>query len=231
MVKTRKEKMAGGSSSSKLRQPDRSGPSEKTLLDIADEHNHLFRQAAEREKEIAEQDGTADSKHDDEDGSGSDDGQVPVLSAGAERVLEAALWTVTIAMLHFTFDVLVQNQYGREIDWSSVFIRTARAWGVFLFLFYFLHAPPFEANATLVPGLPRRYQRPLRQATFLATSVAAGCYLIHITNTYGYLATMKQAPPLGCLWLWAVVELDLVWGCASLLIAALFLQLGGYDLK
>ncbi|GAB0136577.1 hypothetical protein EsDP_00004874 [Epichloe bromicola] len=221
MVKTRKEKMAGGSI--KLRQPDRSGPSKKTLLDIADEHDHLFRQAAEREKEIAEQDGTADSKH--------DDGQVPVLSAGAERVLEAALWTVIIAMLHFTFDVLVQNQYGREIDWSSVFIRTARAWGVFLFLFYFLHAPPLGANATFVPGLPPRYQRPLRQATFFATSVAAGCYLIHITNTYGYLATMKQAPPLGCLWLWAVVELDLVWGCASLLVAALFLQLGGYDLK
>lgn len=100
---------------------------------------------------------------------------------------------------------------------------------VFLFLFYFLH--PFTPNAPLVPGLPSRLQHPLRQALFFATSVVAGCSLIHVTNTYGYLATMKQAPPLGCLWLWAVVELDLVWGCVSLLVAAGFLRLGGYDLK
>lgn len=100
---------------------------------------------------------------------------------------------------------------------------------VFLFLFYFLHAR--EPADVLVPGVAARHQRRLRLALFFAASVAAGCYLIHISNTYGYLATMKQAPPLGCLWLWAVVELDLAWGCASLLVAALFLHLGGYRLR
>ncbi|KID78349.1 uncharacterized protein G6M90_00g041610 [Metarhizium brunneum] len=221
MVKTRKER--AGNAHVKLRQPDRSGPTEKTLLDFAHEQN-LFQQVQQREKEMAKE----RRKQSIADGD-DDDGEVPTLSPGAERALEAALWTATIAMLHFTFDVLVQHQYGQEISWAHVCTRTGRAWLVFLFLFYFLH--PFESDAVLLPGLPSRYQRPLRQSIFFIMGVASGCYLIYISNTYGYLATMKQAPPLGCLWLWAVVELDLVWGCLSLLLAAVFLKQGGYEIK
>lgn len=100
---------------------------------------------------------------------------------------------------------------------------------MFLFLFYVLH--PHPSSPVLLPGLALRYQRPLRQAVFFAMSIATGCYLIFISNTYSYLATMKQAPPLGCLWLWAVVELDLLMGVASLAVAAAFLWQGGYDIK
>ncbi|TWU72378.1 hypothetical protein ED733_003959 [Metarhizium rileyi] len=228
MVKTRKER--AGNANMKLRQPDRSGPTEQTLLDFADQHN-LFQQARQREKEIAKGTGnrsSADTSHcaaaDDDDRN-----EAPALSPGAERGLEAALWTATIAMLHFTFDVLVQNQYGREIEWSDVCVRTGRAWLIFLFLFYFLH--PFSADAVLISGLPGRFQRPLRQTVFFMMSVVSGCYLIYISNTYSYLATMKQAPPLGCLWLWAVVELDLAWGCLSLLLAAVFLKKEGYGIR
>ncbi|KAG6092743.1 hypothetical protein E4U31_007077 [Claviceps sp. LM219 group G6] len=245
MPTTRKQRLAAHNNVP-LRQPDRTGPSEATLLEIADQRG-LFQQAAKRERELSgtksgkstpaggddsESDTASDS---DSDSSGNSkrnskiDNDEPLISPRAERILDAALWTVTIAMVHFTLDVLVHNQYAREMEWSAMAVRTCRAWGVFLFLFYFLH--PFTPNAPLVPGLPPRLQHPLRQALFFATSVVGGCSLIHITNTYGYLATMKQAPPLGCLWLWAVVELDLVWGCVSLLVAAGFLRLGGYDLK
>ncbi|KAG6076454.1 hypothetical protein E4U15_005136 [Claviceps sp. LM218 group G6] len=245
MPTTRKQRLAAHNNVP-LRQPDRTGPSEATLLEIADQRG-LFQQAAKRERELSgtksgkstpaggddsESDTASDS---DSDSSGNSkrnskiDNDESLISPRAERILDAALWTVTIAMVHFTLDVLVHNQYAREMEWSAMAVRTCRAWGVFLFLFYFLH--PFTPNAPLVPGLPPRLQHPLRQALFFATSVVGGCSLIHITNTYGYLATMKQAPPLGCLWLWAVVELDLVWGCVSLLVAAGFLRLGGYDLK
>ncbi|KAG5929542.1 hypothetical protein E4U42_005569 [Claviceps africana] len=209
MPKTRRQRIA--EPSIPLRQPDRTGPSQKTLLEIASQQD-LAGQAARREEQLARQ-GRAGA----------------VLSSRAEHMLEAALWTVTIAMLHFTFDVLVQNQYGREVDWPSVVVRTVRAWGVFLVLFYALH--PFDPQTPLLGSLPARMQHPLRQTVFFVASVLAGCRLIHVTNTSGYLATMKQAPPLGCLWLWAVVELNLPAGCASLLVAAVFLHLGGYDLK
>ena len=79
--------------------------------------------------------------------------------------------------------------------------------------------------------MAQRYQSPLRQAIFFATSVAAGCYLIHVTNTFSYLAVMKQAPPLGCLWVWSVIEMDLPWATLSLAGAGFFLWSRGYSIK
>ncbi|KAM4062625.1 deacetylase-like protein [Hirsutella rhossiliensis] len=209
MARPRKEKTPAGSI--KLRMPDRSAPTEKTLFDLAEER-HLFQQAAVRERQ----------KNDDA-------AAAAIVSPGAERLLEAALWTATLAMLHFTFDVLVHHQYGTEIVWPALLARTATAWTIFLFLFYFLH--PHDSSPVLVPLIPLRHQRPLRQAIFFAMSVASGCHLIYVSNTYGYLATMKQAPPLGCLWLWAVVELDLPAAVLSLVLAGLFLRQGGYEIK
>lgn len=109
----------------KLKQPDRSGPTDKTLLDIA-HGKDLFAQAKEREEEIkrekrraaGEEDVDEEKKEEEEDN---------VMSIGAERVMEAVLWTATLAMLHLTFDVLVQHQYSTELDWTQVWIRTGRA--------------------------------------------------------------------------------------------------------
>jgi len=100
---------------------------------------------------------------------------------------------------------------------------------VFFLLFYNLHRHP--SDPTVIPGLPARYQDHVRQAIFFAMSLAAGCYLIYVTNKFGYLAVMKQAPPVGCLWVWSVIELDLGLGVLSLACAAGFLWQGGYSLK
>ncbi|KAH7144418.1 hypothetical protein B0J13DRAFT_44365 [Dactylonectria estremocensis] len=205
MARQRKEKSV---KDIPLKQPDRSGPTEKTLLDMAHGKN-LFDQADARQREL------------DRENSGE-----AVLSPGAERFLEAALWTSTLAMIHFTFEVLVQHQYGMEIDWPSVWGRTARAWLLFLFVFYPLH--PHKSNPILVPGIPRKYQHGIRQAIFIAMSLTAGPYLIHISNKYGYLAVMKRAPPLGCLWLWSVVEMELVWGCVTLALVTAWSWQQGY---
>ena len=99
---------------------------------------------------------------------------------------------------------------------------------MFLLLFHFLHA--HTPSSRLVPFLPN-HQHALRQGVFVVLSVAAGCRLIYISNTFGYLAVMKQAPPLGCLWLWAVVELDLALGVASLFCAGVYLYIGDYQVK
>ncbi|RDA84005.1 hypothetical protein CP532_3142 [Ophiocordyceps camponoti-leonardi (nom. inval.)] len=143
------------------------------------------------------------------------------------RLLDSCLWSASLGMLHFTFDVLVQHQYGTEIIWWELSVRTLRAWLLFLILVYTLH----PHQATSLPLLPPPLQRPARQTIFFLSSLLCGCYLIHLSNTAGYLATMKRAPPLGCLWLWAVVELDLAAAVVSLVAVALFLWRGGYDIK
>ncbi|KAL7946905.1 hypothetical protein V8C42DRAFT_343810 [Trichoderma barbatum] len=212
MAKNRKDPK-----SIKLRQPDRSAPTEKTLLQMADDRS-LFEQAARRERQLA-------GKEEDDD----DEDEDTKLSPGAERFLEAMLYTTTLTILHFTFDVLVMNQYGTEIKWKRITTNAGRAWMVFFFLFYALH--PTEANQTLIPGLPRRFQKPLRQLLFFAMSCVAGCALVYITNSKGYLYNMKRAPPLGCLWLWAVVELDLLWAVPSLLVTGAYVWVNGYSIK
>lgn len=97
----------------KLKQPDRSAPTEETLLNLARDRD-LFNAADRRTASL--------------NGRSSGDDEDPVLSPRAERILEAALWTATMAMLHFTFDVLVQHQYGTEVRWPQVWLRAARAW-------------------------------------------------------------------------------------------------------
>lgn len=76
---------------------------------------------------------------------------------------------------------------------------------------------PHPANTVLNPIVPQRYQNRLRQAVFFTTSVSAGTYLIYITNKYSYMAVLKQSPPVGCLWVWAVLEMDLGLSVLSLI--------------
>ncbi|KAF4119774.1 hypothetical protein GMORB2_4440 [Geosmithia morbida] len=213
----------------KLQQPDRSGPTGKTLLDLAQERS-LFAQADEaqrRQRQGREQrpPSAATTKiH-------PDDSEEAVLSPGAERFLETLLWTVSLAMMHFTFDVLVHHQFGREMGWMDICVRTSRAWIVFLLLFWPLH--PHHANderllpARLVPS--KKQDGLIRHCIFFAAGTACGCYLVYITNTFGYLAVMKQAPPLGCIWVWSIIEMDLVWAVTSLGLTAAYLWQGGYS--
>ncbi|KAK4187170.1 hypothetical protein QBC35DRAFT_241422 [Podospora australis] len=216
----------------KLKHPDRSGPApgEQTLLDLAMQRN-LFAEAEKRQKAIRKK---ATSKKTQKSGnhdiSDEDDEDEATLSPAAERVLETLLWTSCISMLHFTLDVLVHHQYSIDrIVWPKVWLRFGQSLLVFGLLVYTLH--PHASKPTIVPGIPLQYQSALRQAIFFACSLVAGCYMIYITNSFGYMAVMKQAPPLGCLWVWSVIELELPWAVLSLAGAGTFLWSQGYDIK
>lgn len=242
--KSRKEAAAAAASSSaadidaagiKLVQPDRSAPQGKTLLDFAGEQN-LFQQADARQRQLNKEkkgpkkdgdDDSEDDSDDDEEDDDEEDGEA-VVSPLAERILDTLLWCVSLAMLHFTLDVLVQNQYAVEIEWHVVIKRSLQAMGVFCLIFYNLHRHPSDPR--LLPGLPTRYQDPLRQMLFSLTSSVTGCYLIHITNEYSYIAVLKQAPPIGCLWIWSVIELNLAWAVPSLAIAGGYMKYMGYKI-
>ncbi|KAM0818534.1 hypothetical protein AB5N19_04346 [Seiridium cardinale] len=216
MVQTRKERKAA---QIPLSQPDRSGPSEKTLLELAQERQ-LFDQADVRQRKLDKKPIVQDEEEDAEEAE---------ISSTAERILDVMLWSVSLSMLHFTLDVLVQQQYAVELSWIKAITRTLTALFVFFFLMFFLH--PHPSSPTLVSGLPDIYQAPLRQAVFFVTSVLCGCYLIYISNTFSYLAVMKQAPSLGCLWVWSVIEMNLLPAALSLACAGGYLWFGGYSIK
>ncbi|KAG6365759.1 hypothetical protein INS49_007370 [Diaporthe citri] len=200
MVRERKEKRA---KNIKLKQPDRSGPTDKTLLDMANERN-LFKQAAAKERKNKRQNGEGAEDDDDDD---EEEGIPP----GAERILETLLYTVSLSMLHLTLDVLVQQQYAIEMEWFKIIQRALQALMVFTALVYALH--PHHAATTVVPGLPQRFQNHTRQAIFLAMGTAAG------------------PPALGCLWVWSIIELNLGLAVASLAASGFFFWQGGYTIR
>ncbi|KAH6652059.1 hypothetical protein BKA67DRAFT_660828 [Truncatella angustata] len=216
MVQTRKERK---SAQIPLSQPDRSVPTEKTLLELAQERQ-LFDQADVRQRKLDKKPATQKPHGGPED---QED-----MSPTAERILDVFFWSVSLSMLHFTLDVLVQHQYAVELSWSSAVSRTLTALFVFSFLMFFLHAHP--SSPTLVSALPDKYQTPLRQGIFFVTSVVSGCYLIYISNTFSYIAVMKQAPSIGCLWIWSVIELNVLPAVISLACAGGYLWFGGYKI-
>lgn len=120
MARRRKEQSP---SSIKLKNPDRSVPTEKTLLQLAEERG-LFDQAQKRQDAIGTKTPGRPIPHaaENEDDDGTD------LPPGVDRVLETLLWSVSLAMLHFTLDVVVQHQFSIErIVWPQVWARAAQA--------------------------------------------------------------------------------------------------------
>ncbi|KAI5840189.1 hypothetical protein DFP73DRAFT_529278 [Morchella snyderi] len=118
------------------------------------------------------------------------DDDVVVFGAG----MTAAMWTVPLAMLLFVFDVLVHQQYVQEVDVPAILWRVVKAVPAMFILLYVFH--------------PRRHWASV-QLFFFVVSVAAGCWVIHAVNKYGYYKVMKRAPPVGTLWIWAAVEMTL----------------------
>lgn len=100
---------------------------------------------------------------------------------------------------------------------------------MFATLVYALH--PHSTATAVVPGLPQKYQPVARQTTFFSISLVAGCYLIYITSEYSYLAVLKQAPPVGALWVWSVIELNLGLAVLTLAGSGLFFWQGGYSIR
>ncbi|KAF2452634.1 hypothetical protein BDY21DRAFT_358730 [Lineolata rhizophorae] len=130
----------------------------------------------------------------------------------------AVLYTAGLSMLHFMLDVLVYNQYRQNIEWPAIWGRTLRVAPMLFVIIYLLHTQ----TATIKLGL-------LRQVLFLGAAVWAGCYMIHAANRHGYFAVMKRVPPIGTLWVWSVIEMQLWFAVASVITVGGFYWWGGYE--
>lgn len=194
----------------KLAHPDRTKPEGKTLLDVYEEKKSLLEHGQPFDPIHL------DGRVRDESGN--------ILEAGLETeepigpVGHAVFWSVTLAMLHFTLDVLVHNQYRQDIEWGPIFQHAFTAVPVLFLLVYILRSET-----------ARRWET-ARQLLYFSIAVAGGCYTIHVSNRYGYYAVMKRAPPLGTLWIWSVIEMNLTFGAASLALNAVYLFWKGYSI-
>jgi len=192
----------------KLAQPDRSKPKGKTLMDLYEEKRSLLEHGQPFDKTTNPM--SLDSSGNIlEAGLGSDD---PIGPIG-----NAVFWAMLLGMVHFTFDVLVYNQYRQEMEWMPVIKRTFTILPVL-----------FALTAMMGTEITKRYVT-VRQVFFFAVAVAAGCYTIHVGNRYGYYFVMKQTPPLVTLWIWSVIEMKLTYALVSIAANLGFWWYKGYE--
>lgn len=107
MARNRKEK----SPKIPLSLPDKSGPSQATLLDIAEQRGLL--KTYDGKTDTAQLGSRIRPEKDEE----------PLVG----RIGESVMWSISLTMLHFTMDVLVSHQYAVEIVWRDLVWRSLQA--------------------------------------------------------------------------------------------------------
>ncbi|KAF2126547.1 hypothetical protein P153DRAFT_297801 [Dothidotthia symphoricarpi CBS 119687] len=188
-----------------LQHPDRSGPKGKTLFELAEE----------RQRELDAQNGRVRPPTVSDTATTTATDAADVVSIGP--LGDAILYSISMAALHFTLDVIVYNQYREALVWNEIVSRAGTAWPIFGLLVYLMH-------------VDLSYKFPvLRNVGFLAGSVVAGCYLVFSGNQNGYFYVMKAAPPLGVLWIWSVVEMELPYAVASMAVVCGYVWWNGFQ--
>lgn len=198
-----------------------SRPKGRTLMDIADErtrdllkHGQPF-SPQHGDGLVRDEQGRVllpESSEDD-----NDDEDAPIGPLG-----EALFLTITLAVLHFTLNLLVHNQYGAAPPTLAPLVRMSAKEAPWLFFpVYALKHP------RLVGG---RWGARVKQILHLVIGTGAGCYMLWIGNRESYLDVMARAPSIGMVWIWSVVEMGLVWAVSSLAICGGFVLWHGLSL-
>ncbi|KAL8829395.1 MAG: hypothetical protein Q9191_002037 [Dirinaria sp. TL-2023a] len=180
-----------------LAQPSRDAPKQKTLLQIAAERQLL----ADSYSETADFNPSSASVVTTRINADGTLSHVPAPSLESSKEdsaspwLDIVLYTTSLVLLHFTLTFLVTHQYSPS---------PPHLLPVFLSSTVFNRTPPLLL--LMVSALHPRASHPMLQIGFAVMAMACGGYLVKISNEDPYMAVMKQAPELGTLWVWSVVE-------------------------
>ena len=187
-----------------LKHPDRSGPKGKTLFELAEERQREL-DKLNPQKYTLHTNNTPPGERpfNDED---------PIGPLG-----NAILYSISLATLHLTLDVIVYTQYREEVIWGEILKRAGTALPIFWLLVYLFHV-----------DFTKRFPL-LRNLFFFAVSVAAGCYMVWSGNVKGYFYVMKAAPPIGALWVWSVVEMDVWFAACSCAVVVGYVWWNGFS--
>ncbi|KAL9072171.1 MAG: hypothetical protein Q9161_003792 [Pseudevernia consocians] len=182
-----------------LHQPSRDAPTHEALFDIASERQLLNATAQSSPPSIT-------TTKINPDGTLSTIDSTSISPDATTPYLDVFLYTATLTMLHFTLTVLVHHQYAATPPSLTSILYTST-----------VTSPTPVLILVLVSILHPRSSLLPTQILFAFLSMAAGAWLVHASNEDAYIAVMKKAPPLGTLWVWAIVETRWEWavGCLS----------------
>ena len=192
-------------------QPDRSGPKQPTLFDIAAQREaDLHKRADAMNAQRAKQRGNKSSPQ----GNGkiskvSEELEPPSSTTNVDAFLVSLLYGVTLTSLHLTLDIVTWHQYAQELAYGFLMKRNMiTTLPLATFLVFVFHSPAF--------GIAR-YEW-LRQMIFFCAAVGCGIYAVAMSNEGAFLAVMKKVPPAVTVMLWAVMEMNVMYSVISVAI-------------
>ncbi|KAF2665257.1 hypothetical protein BT63DRAFT_429179 [Microthyrium microscopicum] len=198
-----------------------SKPTGKTLLQIAEERRHLLEKGQPfPANAVINPDGTVE-------GSNNPDIDVTDLLQSHDTTqflsdeplgafANALIYCISLSMLHVTLDVMVLTQYNQDVEWRLIAGRMLRLTPALFVVLYVFHTE----------GVKR--WKKMRQLFFLGLSIGAGCYMLYAANEFGYYFVMRRCPPLGTLWVWSVIEMDLAYALVHAATVLGFMWWGEY---
>ncbi|KAA8912903.1 hypothetical protein FN846DRAFT_903259 [Sphaerosporella brunnea] len=178
-------------------------PTGRTLLDLIDEKRP--RDAAGNPISASHKEGEA----------GEEDKEAEEMEEVFGHRANTFFFAVPLTILLFWLDVLVHMQYRQQTDFKLVIMRCIKAFPAIYAIHYVFH--------------PRRMWVTVRMFLF-GMSIAAGCYIVKAVNKHGYYFVMKKTPPLGTLWIWAVIEMGLMEAVLSLVAVYGYTYYAGYSI-
>lgn len=208
----------------------------KTLYEIAAErqaqlapHSEPFPDAADRKGKVRYVKITPDGKTVDattEEEIADDDG----IEEGSP-VLDTLFLALSLSALHFTLEVLTVHQYAQELRFPPIFVHTIFvAFPTLMLLIHLLHGHLLLLPAVAVSDRVSLGLQTAKQILFLIVANLTGCYLVALTNDRGYYAVMKNAPSIGTVWVWSVLELGLAGAVAGVAGPGMYAWYHGYGI-
>jgi hypothetical protein len=138
---------------------------------------------------------------------------------------------LSLSCLHFTLSFLTVHQYAQELRLLPIALNTIFvALPTLALVIHLLHGHLFGLTSGRVPGRLQKAAVVAQQVLFLLAANIAGCYLIHLTNDKGYYAVMKNAPSIGTIWVWSIIELGLGGALAGVAGPGLYAWWNGYGI-
>ncbi|CAL1702184.1 unnamed protein product [Somion occarium] len=125
------------------------------------------------------------------------------LSPLVEEIFSAINLIILHSFLLIMMEILIHYQYGRHPTYGAIFQRM-------------LPSVPFLS--VFIFYTSRYKQTRAMQGFLFVLSLAMGIRLIYIINVASWTVNMRQAPPLATIWVYCIVQLNLLPATLSLVI-------------
>ncbi|CAE6521923.1 unnamed protein product [Rhizoctonia solani] len=125
------------------------------------------------------------------------------LSPLANSILDTAIIAIPLSTLYIVLDLLVQQQYAQQPTIKEELGRVVTNVPILFILIHYTN----KYKAT-----------PIAQFMLFLTAILAGPRMIWLVNKGSWLRVTRQAPPLGTIWVYTIIQLNLVPAVASLVV-------------